>query len=96
MKIVDATDIRRNFAELADQVRHSGQGLIVHRNGRPLVAIMPVEEARRLDATCAAKKPAKIDRAAIERLIARTSARPILDNRSDEELLGYGDDGLPE
>jgi antitoxin VapB len=32
----------------------------------------------------------------IEQIQARSRALPILDNRSDDEILGYGDDGLPE
>jgi antitoxin VapB len=32
----------------------------------------------------------------IERIQARSRALPILDARSDDEILGYGDDGLPE
>jgi antitoxin VapB len=32
----------------------------------------------------------------IEQIQARSQALPVLDTRSDDEILGYGDDGLPE
>jgi antitoxin VapB len=32
----------------------------------------------------------------IEKIQTRSRALPIIDKRSDEEILGYGDDGLPE
>jgi antitoxin VapB len=31
----------------------------------------------------------------IAKIQARSIALPVLDNRSDDEILGYGDDGLP-
>lgn len=95
MREIDATDVRRNFAEVADKVRHTGERLIVQRNGRPLVAIVSVEDARSLEAAGPPKSAPTMDRSAIERLIARTSARPLLDRRSDDEILGYDEDGLP-
>lgn len=32
----------------------------------------------------------------IEKIQARSRTLPIVDKRSDDEILGYGDDGLPE
>lgn len=32
----------------------------------------------------------------IEKIQARSRALPVIDQRSDDEILGYGDDGLPE
>lgn len=32
----------------------------------------------------------------IEQIQARSRALPVLDQRSDDEILGYGNDGLPE
>jgi antitoxin VapB len=34
--------------------------------------------------------------AEIRRIAARSAARPVLDGRSADEILGYGPDGLPE
>ncbi len=34
--------------------------------------------------------------AEIRRIAARSAARPVLDSRSPDEILGYGPDGLPE
>lgn len=32
----------------------------------------------------------------IEKIQTRSRALPVIDKRSDDEILGYGDDGLPE
>jgi antitoxin VapB len=36
-----------------------------------------------------------IDRAAIDALLARFDALPVLDNRGAEEIIGYDENGLP-
>ena len=36
-----------------------------------------------------------IDRAAIDALLARFDALPVLDHRSADEIIGYDDNGLP-
>jgi prevent-host-death family protein len=95
MKDVDATDIRRRFVDLAEEVR-AGERLIVNRNGRPLVAIVSVEDAARLERGALAGRVARpVDLAAIEGLIKDTAALPTLDARSAEEIIGYDRDGLP-
>jgi len=94
MKHVDATEVRRNFVDVADRVRLKGERLIVDRNGRPLVAIVSVEDAARLDALPPAMMSPPLDRAAIDRLISRAAALPMIDPRRAEEILGYGNDGL--
>jgi antitoxin VapB len=40
------------------------------------------------------QRPA-VDRAAIDALLARFDALPVLDTRSDDEILGYDESGLP-
>ncbi len=35
------------------------------------------------------------DRAAVDALIRRFAALPVLDDRSDDEILGYDENGLP-
>lgn len=95
MKHVDATDIRRRFVDLAEEVR-TGERFIVNRNGRPLVAIVSVEDAARLENGGPVGRLAKpIDLDAIERIIRETAALPTLDTRSAEEIVGYDRDGLP-
>jgi prevent-host-death family protein len=95
MKSVDVTEVHRNFVEITDRVRITGEGLVVYQNGRPLVAIVPVEETERLQRGRGAKARGAFNRASIERLLDRAQKLPILDARSANEILGYGDDGLP-
>jgi prevent-host-death family protein len=96
MKNVDATEVRRNFAEVADQVRVTGERVVVLRNGRPLVAIVPVEDAQNLhDERRRSKARSAFNRASIERLLDRAQNLPIRDARSMDEILGYDENGLP-
>lgn len=97
MERIDATQVRRNFVEIADRVRYRRERMVVQRNGRDLVAIVPVEDAVALANLPAAGRPRapRIDRAAIGRIIARTAALPVLDTRSADEILGYDETGLP-
>ncbi|HMJ03812.1 MAG TPA: type II toxin-antitoxin system VapB family antitoxin [Conexibacter sp.] len=39
--------------------------------------------------------PAEIRKREIMRIAKRAAARPVIDNRTDEEILGYDEDGLP-
>jgi prevent-host-death family protein len=88
--------VRRRFVDIAEEVR-AGERLLVNRNGRPLVAIVSVEDATRLEAgQLASPAPRPVDIAKVERIIRATCALPIRDSRSSEEIIGYGDDGLPE
>lgn len=93
MKRIDATEVRRNFVDVADRVRYGREWLIVQRNGRDLIAMVPIEDALELQNAGRSTRP--IDRAAIRRIVERTQRLPILDDRSPEEILGYSDDGLP-
>ncbi len=97
MERIDATQVRRNFVEVADRVRYRRERVVVQRNGRDLVAIVPVEDAVALARASdgAAAAPAHIDRAAVRRIIARTAALPVLDRRTPDEILGYDEIGLP-
>ena len=95
MKHIDATEIRRNFVDVADRVRMHGERLIVDRNGRPLVAIVSVEDAKRLETTPEIEQfRHPIIRASIDALVRRVAALPVLDDRPAEQILGYGEDGL--
>jgi prevent-host-death family protein len=95
MKRVDATDVRRKFAEVADRVRLTGERVIVQRNGRALVAIVTIEDAERLEDDRRGSARSAPDRASLDRLLRRAAAVPILDARPADELLGYDSDGLP-
>jgi len=95
MKHIDATEIRRNFVDVVDRVRMNGERLIVDRNGRPLVAIVSVEDAKRLEATSGFEPGRPVmNRPAIDALIGRFVVLPVLDDRTAEQILGYGEDGL--
>ena len=43
-KLMGITEVRRNFAKIVDEVAHGGTRVIVERRGRPVVAIVPLEE----------------------------------------------------
>lgn len=45
---VDTKAIRDRLGELLDQVRYRGDELVVHRRGKPMVAIIPYEAYERL------------------------------------------------
>src|SRR5476649_928679 len=96
MTNVDATEVRRNFADVADRVRTTGEPVIVHRNGRPLVAIVPVGDADRAQPDRQrSKSKTAFDRASIDRLLDRAGELPILDGRPADDILGYDEGGLP-
>lgn len=48
VKTMGAREARKNFSELLGQVHFGGQVVIVERFGRPMVAIIPVEDYQRL------------------------------------------------
>src|SRR5260221_8180397 len=41
---MEATKVRRNFAEEMSKVAFGKQRLLIERNGKPLVAVVPMEE----------------------------------------------------
>ncbi|MBI4905037.1 MAG: type II toxin-antitoxin system VapB family antitoxin [Acidobacteria bacterium] len=43
----------------------------------------------------AERRPKPIDRAKIDEICARIKALPVLDTRTDDEILGYDEFGLP-
>ena len=45
---IGAREARNNFSELLGQVHFGGQVVIVERFGRPMVAIIPVEDYQQL------------------------------------------------
>ena len=48
VKYVGAREARSNFAQLLGEVHYGGQTVVVKRSGRPMVAIIPVQEYRRV------------------------------------------------
>ena len=47
-RVISATEARIHFGELLRQVVDSGEAVIVQRDGKPQVAVLPVEEYERL------------------------------------------------
>lgn len=48
VKTIGAREARSNFSQLLGQVHFGGQVVIVERFGRPMVAIIPLEDYQRL------------------------------------------------
>ena len=48
VKKIGAREARDNFSELLGQVHFGGQVVIVERFGRPMVAVIPVEDYQQL------------------------------------------------
>jgi prevent-host-death family protein len=43
-KHMGVAEVKRNFADVVGEVVHGGKRVIVERRGRPVVAIVPLEE----------------------------------------------------
>jgi prevent-host-death family protein len=48
VKYVGAREARSNFAQILGEVHYGGQTVIVNRSGRPMVAMIPVQEYQRI------------------------------------------------
>lgn len=48
LKYVGAREARNNFAQLMGEIHYGGQTVIVKRSGRPMMAMIPVQEYQRL------------------------------------------------
>ncbi len=44
-KHMGVAEVKRRFADVVGEVMHGGRRIIVERRGRPVVAIVPVDEA---------------------------------------------------
>jgi len=49
MTTVQVSQFRDNLSELANKVAYAGERICVHRNGKPLFAIVPVDDVRLLE-----------------------------------------------
>lgn len=47
-KSIGSREARSNFSHMIDEVHFGGQVVIVERSGRPMVAIIPIDDYRRL------------------------------------------------
>lgn len=49
-KHISLAEVRANFAAVVDQVLHRGEYVVIERHGRPVAALVSVEDLRRLEA----------------------------------------------
>lgn len=56
MPIVSTMDLRGNLGAIFDQVMYTGQGVVVERKGKELVAIVPVKMVREMERFSREKK----------------------------------------
>ena len=45
-----ASEVRKDFAETIDRVRHRGERIILHRRGKDVAAIVPLEDLALIEA----------------------------------------------
>lgn len=50
IRTLGVVEIRNNLADIMAQVAYSGVRFVVERKGRPMIALVSVEDLRRLDA----------------------------------------------
>jgi antitoxin VapB len=64
--------------------------------GQPITEVVREAVEDKLKATRARRAGSRADRRRLlEEIAARGRARPILDDRTADEIIGYDDDGLP-
>ena len=78
---VSAAEARNAFAEITDRVRIEKERVMVTRNGRPYVAIMPVEDLEEIEAA-----EDRVDIAEAERILADPKSEFIPWKRAKKEL----------
>jgi antitoxin VapB len=73
---------------------------IAEATGKPLATVVKEAIAARAEAvgvgTARHGRRKGLDRARINAIIARSAARPVLDARTPDEIIGYNAYGLPE
>ena len=50
MTTITITDFQQQFADVGDRVSHEGERILVTRDGKPLFAVVPCEDAELLEA----------------------------------------------
>ena len=56
MKTVSATEARVHFGEITRRVEQRGEAVVVERDGREVVAIVPIDAYRRFEASRASEQ----------------------------------------
>jgi prevent-host-death family protein len=90
METMNVVDARRNFSEVMARVAYQRQRVVIERKGRPMMALISLEDLRRLEALERDAGDAQTRRAAA--LAAAASARAaIRAERGGVPLPGSGD-----
>jgi prevent-host-death family protein len=72
---LSVSEARQDFAELVNRAAYRGERIVVSRRGRPVAAIVPIEDYARLEAAeeiarNAGQAQAEADRVEVRRLVA--------------------------
>jgi prevent-host-death family protein len=73
--IVEATQARNTFAEMVNRVRYGSDRVVILRRGKPVAAVVPVEDLRLLELL-------------EDRLDIEAARRALADPRTVREFLG--------
>jgi prevent-host-death family protein len=65
MEAMNVDEARRNFSELINRVAYGGSRVVVERRGRPLAALISIEDLARLEAWERAHNAARVRQAAV-------------------------------
>lgn len=49
METISSSEARSQLAEIFDRVAYGGEQIVLTRNGKPLVALIPIADLERLD-----------------------------------------------
>ncbi|KAB8314102.1 type II toxin-antitoxin system Phd/YefM family antitoxin [Tolypothrix campylonemoides VB511288] len=83
MSVVSATEARANFQELINRAEYKGERILIQRHGKPVVAIINLEDLRLLEAIEDAIDSAELRRA-VEQNDGFTTLEAIIASRGDE------------
>ncbi|BAZ24424.1 prevent-host-death family protein [Kalymmatonema gypsitolerans NIES-4073] len=83
MSVVSATEARANFQELINRAEYKGERILIQRHGKPVVAIIGLEDLRLLEAIEDAIDSAEL-RCAVEQNDGFTTLEAIIASREDE------------
>ncbi len=86
MTIALATEVEQLARQLADKTGTTPENAIKEA----------VEERARALGVGLDAPPERFDEAAVRAIMARVAARPVLDDRTPDEIIGYDEYGVPE
>lgn len=86
MTIALATEVERLARKIAEKTGATPENEIKEA----------VEERARALGVNIETPPERFDEAAVRAIMARVAARPVLDNRTPDEIIGYNEYGVPE